>query len=217
MRNKIRAVSARALLREALSASLPALLAAALLIALPGESRSHGDERSGADSATDPKVCGEWHRGAGETSPLDLVAVKKAYGALRDRVAKSLDRAEKEAQPDPDRPYDAGLPACRGEGARTEAISREKGSRLKGRTFYFVSVADPGRLALPVEVAADPSAQVVVIRARALKDLPEIARAVGRPVSLGGADFAKAIGIRCANTWLRVSENGDAVELHEGR
>ncbi len=203
------------LLRETKGTLLPALLGVGLFLTLSGSSR--GDEQGEKPKAGDPELCGEWHRGGGESSPLDLAAVKRAYGALRDRVAKSLDRSKEEAAGNLERAFDAGLPACRGESTRVESLPQAKALGLRGRVFYFVSVSDPARVALPPEVADEPLAQVLVLRARALKDLPELSRTLGRPVSLAGADLARALGVRCANTWLRVSEKGEAVELYESR
>lgn len=217
MRNKTRILSWRGLLREVAAVVLPGLLAAGLFAVLPGKSHSQGEGKAAGPKAEDPKLCGEWHRGAGDTSPLDLVAVRRAYDALRDRVAKAVDRSKVEMAGELDRPYDAGLPACRGTATRSERLPRAEAARIAGRAFYFVSVSDPARLAIPPEVALDPSAQIVVLRVGALRDLPAVARAAGRGVSLGGAELAKALGVRCANTWLKVSEKGDAVELHEGR
>lgn len=217
MRNKSPGAAFTALLWASGRALVPALVAAWLFVSLASERRTHGDERRGSATAAEARLCGEWHRGAGETSPLDLGAVKKAYGALRDQVARAIDRAKGEVASPLDRPYDAGFPACRGEDVRTEAIPSGKGARLRGRTFYFALAGDPARFTLPPEVAADPSAQIILLRVRSLEDLPAISRAAGRPVSLAGADFAKVLGVRCVNTWLRVSENGDAIELHETR
>lgn len=207
----------RSAIREILAVAMPALLAAGVLVTLPGESRSQGEElaRAMGDEVATP--CGEWHRGAGDSSPLDLSSVKREYAALRDTVAKSLDRLKEEAAFDLGRPFDSKLPACAAEATRIETLEQAKGTGLRGRVFYFVSVPDPGRLRLPPAVAAEPGAQILVVRARAMKDLPEIASAAGRPISLGSADLARALGVRCANTWLKVSEKGDAVELYESR
>lgn len=216
MRNRLRALSAAELFREIRGVLSPALLAAALFAIMPGNSHSQGEGSGGKPKDETPALCGEWHRGSGESTPLDLAAVKRAYGALRERVAKSLDRSKEEAAGDLERAFDAGLPACRGEAMREERLPRAD-ARLGGKMFYVVSVADPARLTLPREVVDDPAAHILVVRARALKDLPAIVRAAGRPVSLAGPELAKALGVRCANTWLKVSEKGDAAQLHESR
>ena len=205
----------RRLLREIGGLGLPALLAAGLFCALPADSRSQGDQAAATKKTESAPLCDQWHRGSGASSPLDLDGIKRAYADLRTRLAKSLGGAIAVPKPDLGRPYDAGLPACRLEATRTQALPPAQASRFPGKRIYFVTAADPGRLRLPPEIEADPGAEIMVTGARRLSDLPEIARRLGRPVSLGTAEFAKALGVRCANTWLRISEKGEGSELHE--
>ena len=108
-----------------------------------------------------------------------------------------------------------GLPACRGDATRTQGLPAALTSRFPGKLLYFVSASDLGRLRLPPEIEKNPGAEILVVRANHLSDLPEIARRLGRPVSLGTAEFAKALGVRCGNTWVKISEKGEGCELHE--
>jgi hypothetical protein len=78
-------------------------------------------------------------------------------------------------------------------------------------------VGDPSRITIPPEVERDPAVQVLLLRTRSLADLPEIAKRFGRPVSLAGADFAKALGVRCANSLVKCTEKGDELEIREAR
>jgi hypothetical protein len=216
MENELKRSSwGRRLFHEAMGIGLPALIAAGLFFALPADSRSQG-ERAGAPKKTEAApLCDQWHRGSGTTSPLDLGVIQRAYADLKSRVAKSLMAANPAPTPGLDQPYDAGLPACRGEATRIQALPEALASRFPGKLLYFISASDLGRLRLPPEIEKSPAAEILVVRASHLADLPEIARRLGRPVSLGTAEFAKALGIRCANTWLRISENGEGCELHE--
>jgi hypothetical protein len=143
--------------------------------------------------------------------------VKRAYQALASSVGRSVDHLAIDLSKDLDRPYDSGLPACRAEGSRAQPLGRGQVARLRGRVLYFASAAAPDALALPPEIEKDPRAEILILRARALKDIPEIGRRLGRPVSLASAEFAKALGVRCLNTWLKISENGDGLDLHESR
>ncbi|HLY11315.1 MAG TPA: hypothetical protein VKW04_18580 [Planctomycetota bacterium] len=217
MKSNGRSQGIRAWGRHLSRGAVPVLLAAALFALLPRESRSREPELASGPDGDIAKPCGEWHRGAGVSAPLDLASVKRAYAALRDRVATSLDRLKEEASFGLDGPFDTGLPACTGEAIRTERLSEANAGGLRGKRLYFVAVPDSARLALPPDVARDPRALVLVVRARSLRDLPDLARAAGRPISLGSAGLAKALGVRCANTWLQVSEKGDTLELHETR
>ena len=83
--------------------------------------------------------------------------------------------------------------------------------------MVFIAAPDPARVELPPEVEKDPAAEILVVRLKHLADLSEIARRLGRPVSLGTAEFAKSLGVRCSSTWVKLSEKGDALELYESR
>lgn len=207
------------LLREALGAALPLGIAAGLFLALPVDSRSQADAGRRRPKPEEAVLCGEWHRAGGETVALDLERVKRSYLDLGTRLAKSLDARGPVLGSgiDPGRPYDAGLPACREEATRTVAVPAEKGGRLRGRTLVFLSAEDPARVELPPELEKEKALEILVVRARSLSDLPRIARRLGRPVGLGTAELARALGVRCATTWARVTEKGDAIVLHESR
>jgi hypothetical protein len=207
----------RLLLRRLSSLALPGLVAVGLSFALPGDTRPQGEPKGASKKSESPPLCGEWHPGAGETTRLDPGVIQRAYADLKSRVSRSLDRAGGAPGLDLARPYDAGLPACRGEAVRMEDLPPERGSRFCGRTLSFRSASDLGRLSLPPELERISAAEILIVQARSLKDLPEAARRLGRPVSLATASFARALGVRCAPTWLRISEKGDRIELHEGR
>lgn len=207
----------RAVLQELAGIGLPGLLAAGLFFVLPRESRSQGDQVGVKERAETAPLCGEWHRGAGESRALDLGGVKRAYLAIKSRVTEALDRNASQAVAELDRPYDAGLPACRGDATRTEPLDPAKGARFKGKVLYFVRASDLDRLEFPAEIHENPHLEILIVRTRTLKDLPEIARRLGRPVSLASAEFPKALGVRCSNTWLKITEKGDGIELHETR
>lgn len=207
----------RRLAREAWGALLPAAIGLSLFLLLPRDTRSQA-EAPGARAKGDPAaLCGGWHRGTGETVPLDLARVKRAYLDLKNRLARTLEAPRPEVAIDLKKPYDVGLPACREDRVRTEPLSRDLGTRFRGRALYFAAVSAAGRLALPPEVERDPRIEILVLRAGSLGDLPGIATSLGRPVGLGTAEFAKALGVRCVNTWIKISEKGDALELHESR
>lgn len=203
--------------REAAGMILPACVAATLFFALPREGGSQGERPASPQPAPIAPTCGQWHRGGGETSAVDLGAVKRAYQDLAAGVRRSVDHLAVDVSKDLDRPYDSGIPACRADASRTQPLGRDQVARLRGRIFYFASAIDPDAFVLPLEIEKDPRAEILILRARALKDIPEISRRLGRPVSLGSAEFAKALGVRCSNTWLKVAEKSDGLDLHESR
>jgi hypothetical protein len=189
---------------------------AALVLLDPRASRSERESPGPRRTAEDAALCGAWHRATGEALPLDLERVQRAYADLKGRVTKSLNAALR-SQPAQDlkKPYDAGLPACREDARRTLSLPPEQGRALRGRRFYFVRALSPSQVSLPAEIERDPGAQIFIVRARSLGDLPEIAQRLGRPVSLGSADFARTLGLGCANGWVRISEKGDSALVQE--
>jgi hypothetical protein len=199
-----------------------ALLAAPLAVLFLGllsrEGSSEGDPPGPPARPDLARLCGRRHPGGGESSSLDLGAVRKAYRDLEGQLGKSFERKGPESALSLDRPYDAGLPACRSGSVRTRVLASGEASQLRGRVLYFTEIPGAGRpLELPGEIAKNRGAEILVLRARSLESLPKIAETLGRPVSLAGAEFARALGVRCTNTWVQVSEKGDELELHEGR
>ncbi len=192
------------------------------LASLPRESRSQvAPPRPGGTTASAPGLCEGRHGaggGVGESGSLDLGAIRRAYAALATGLARKLDRAA--ALPAgpitvPERPPEAGLPACRGSALRHERLPGEAGARLRGRMLFFAQLGRPEDFELPAEVLREPGALLFVLGARSLKDLRGLEERLGRPVTLAKSDFARMLGVRCVNTLLTVSENGDAVTIHE--
>lgn len=210
-----------------LRGSLGLLLAGLGFLALSRESRSQAEVlRPGRVAAAPapgvPVLCERRHPGGrgGETGPLDLGAVRRAYTAIARGLARLLDAAPREATSlavpkIAERSHDAGLPACRETAERRERLPRELGARLRGRTLYFASLGDPDLFRLPPEIARDTGAFIFLLSARSLGELRSLEGRLGRPVSLADAFFARALGVRCANTRLVLSESGEEAMLHE--
>ena len=200
-----------------MSGILAALAVLALLALLSREVRPEGDPALPTGASEPARLCGRRHPGGGESVRVDLGAVREALGDLEVRLGRAFQTPAKKAAVELDAPADAGLPACRGESVRTLRLAEGTLSRLRGSVLLFTEVQDPQRLELPREIAENPRAQILILRARKLGDLPRIAERLGRPVSLGSAELARTLGVRCATTWIRVSEKGDELELHESR
>jgi hypothetical protein len=185
-------------------------------IAIPGEGIIQSRAAEGGPVMDDPPaLCDGWHRGAGKTDPVDLGAVRKAYDDLRRRMTARMERIGADATNLLDRPHRSGLPACRGGAVRVESLNLPDAAHLKGLTLAFVSVRDAA-LRLPDQVRDDPQALVFILDCPSIRDLGEISKSLGRPVYLAEAPFARALGVRCSNTWVRISAKGDTVEIHEG-
>jgi hypothetical protein len=185
-------------------------------IAFPGEG-SFQSKAQGSGAATEdpPALCDGWHRGTGRTEPVDLGAVRKAYDDLRRRMAANIKRIGTDAAGILDRPHRSGLQACRAKSVRVENLNLPDAARLKGLTLAFIALRDAA-LRLPDEVRDDPRALVFILDCPSIRDLGEISKSLGKPVYLAEASFARALGIRCTDSWARISAKGDTVEIHEG-
>ncbi|HXX95471.1 MAG TPA: hypothetical protein VEN81_17760 [Planctomycetota bacterium] len=196
---------------------LPALAAATFIFSLPGETRSQGEPSGFPSPPEPPPLCPGRHPGAGDSTPVDLAEIRRAYREIEGDVRRRLARGDAPPAASFARPYDAGLPACREEATRSVELPRTETSRLRGRRLCFLRVSDPARVGLPPELENVPGLEILVASIPHLGDLPEVSRRLGRPVALGSAGLARALGVRCASTWIVVSEKGDAAELHEVR
>lgn len=205
------------LVREVGGVLLPACVAAALFFLVPREGGTQGERRVPDPKEAPAAPCGTWHRGGGETSAVDLAAVKRAYKDLAAQVTRSVDRLTIDVSNQFEQPYDAGLPACRGRSVRAGSLPAERGARFRGRVLYFAAAPSPETFNLPPEIDADPRAEILILQTRKMKHVPELSKRLKRPVSLASAEFAKTLGVTCADTWVKISEKGDGLELHEGR
>ena len=202
--------------KKLLSGTLAGLAVFVSFIAIPGGGIIPTRAAEGGPNQDDPPaLCGGWHRGTGRTEPVDLGAVRKAYDDLRRRMAAGVERIGTEAAGILDRPHRSGLPACRTKSVRVESLNLPDRARLKGLTLAFIALRDAA-LRLPDEVRDDPRALVFILDCPSIRDLGEISKSLGKPVYLAEAPFARALGVRCSNTWLRISGKGDTVEIHEG-
>jgi hypothetical protein len=159
-------------------------------------------------------LCDRWHRGAGETSALDLGQVKAAYRTIASKLESKMAALQAERIDLEARAWGSAFPACRTGTRRVERL-KEAVPRLAGARFYFTSIDDPSRFRLPATVEKDPDTLVFVLACRRLSDLEEVGRK-GRKLQLASPEFAKALGVRCAGTRVLVSEKGDEIELYEG-
>lgn len=219
MRNSPDSIRPRltSLAREVGGVLLPACVAAALFFLVPKEGGTHGERRVPDPKEAPAAPCGTWHRGGGETAAVDLAAVRRAYKDLAAQVTRSVDRLAVDVSNQFEQPYDAGLPACRGQSVRAGSLSVDRGARFRGRVLYFAAAPTPETFTLPPEIDVDPRAEILILQTRKLKHVAELSKRLKRPVSLASAEFAKTLGVTCANTRVKISEKGDGLELHEGR
>jgi hypothetical protein len=187
------------------------LMAAVLLLGL---SKAQGAFGTSQESEA-PAVCSAWHRGQGESHPIDLGRMKRSYEDLKARLSRSLTTSlQKELLAVAPKGYDAGLPACRRRDVRRFRPSRQMPGELLGKTLWFTEIKVGTRPTLPDLVRSDPGAVVFALKTDTFEALADASKALGRSVSLASKDLAAALGVRCGPALVSISNEGE-VEIHE--
>jgi hypothetical protein len=184
---------------------------ALLLFAL---SQAHGALGSSED-ANLPPVCSAWHRGQGDSHPVDLGRMKQSYEELKARLSRSVAGSmKKELEAISLKRYDAELPACRRSDRRSFRPEGKVPPEILGKKLWFTEVKAGKHLIAPELVRNDPAAIVFATRTEKFDDLAEASRSLGRSVSLAPRELAQALGVRCGPAVVVISQSGE-VEVHE--
>lgn len=176
--------------------------------ALPDEGKTEAE--------APPALCDAWHKGAGPSDPIDLGLVREAYRDLKAKFDRGVAQGSRDLEAFLARPHRTGFPACRGFGSRKETLKDVAPPGLAGRVLYFASLAEPGDFRLPREAMEAEGRVVLLLDAKRVSDIGKVAHRIGKPLYLASAELARALGVRCSGTLARISEKGDAIELHEG-
>lgn len=162
-----------------------------------------------------PQLCTVWHRGQGDSHPVDLGRMKRSYGELKGQLARSVDLAVKRELNAPSLPrYDAGLPACGRGDKRLLRPERPLPAELLGKKLWFGPVGADRTISLPSSIRSDPEAVLLATRVEKVESLSELSRALGRPVSLAPSGLTEALGVRCVSAVVLISPKGE-VEIDE--
>lgn len=162
-----------------------------------------------------PPLCTAWHRGQGDSHPVDLGRMKRSYDALKGQLTRSIDLAVKRELDAPLLPrYDAGLPACGRGDKRLLRPEQPLPTELLGKKLWFGPVGAGRTVSLPGSIQSDPGAILFATRVERVESLSELSEALGRPVSLAPSGLAEALGVRCAPAVVLISPKGE-VEIDE--
>lgn len=187
------------------------LVGAALLLALSKAQGAFGTSQE----PEAPPVCSAWHRGQGDSHPIDLGRMKRRYEDLKSRLSRSLLRSvQKEMERVSLKNYDVGLPTCRRSEKRSFRPEGTMPRELLGKKLWFTEIKLGTRPTIPDLVRIDPAAVVFALKADKIDALAEASKALGRPVSLAPHDLAQALGVRCGPALAVISNEGE-VEIHE--
>ncbi len=196
-------------LLAALSGGTVLLLAGTILAgSLPN------DGKEAAESV--PALCDGWHKSGGGTDPIDLAEVQRAYRDLKSTFDRGVAQAPKDFEAFLSQPHHVGLPACRGSGYRQEKLKVDAPPGLAGRLLYFTSLSDSESFRAPREALDAEGCVILLLDTKRPAEIGKLAGQIGKPVYLASADLARALGVRCSGTLVRISEKGDTLELREG-
>jgi len=197
-----------------LGALSPGVLGIALFLVHGVSAETRGDEKAAREGGSIPPLCDGWHRGGGETCPVDLERLERGYRAYKEGLTLSMNRSVEAKLASLPKAYDAGLPACRERQVRrlpaASAIPRE----LRERQLWFFDARGRGQLRMPPEVEADPGALLFVLAAEKLSDLGDLAKEFRREMTLAPRKFAESLGVRCAGSRVVVGKDGE-LEIYE--
>ena len=177
---------------------------------------SHAHGALGSNEEVDvPPVCSGWHRGQGESHPIDLGRMKRSYEELKTRLSRSVAGSmKKEMEAIALKGYDAGLPACRRSDRRSFLPEGSVPPDFLGKKLWFTEIKAGKRLVVPHDLRDDPGAIIFATRAEKLEVLADASKALSRPVSLAPREFPQALGVRCVPAVVIISQTGE-VEIHE--
>jgi hypothetical protein len=185
--------------------------AAALLLMLCRAQGAFGT----SEEASAPQVCSAWHRGQGESHPIDLVRMKRSYEELKNRLSRSVAGSmRKEMEAVALKEYDAGLPACRSSEKRSFSPKGNIPPDFLGKRLWFARFESGKQPSIPALVRDDPGAILFATRVEKFEILAEVSKALGRPVSLAPRELAQALGVHCEPAVVVISKNAE-VEIHE--
>ncbi len=175
-----------------------------------GEAQEPGEKPS-AESAP---LCGAWHRGSGDSQPIDLGKVEENYRKLKEDLGRSLERSVKNSFETVKGGFDAGLPACTSESTRDRVRTPEVPAEFRGRQLWFFSAQEPARVRIPEEIRAEGQALLFVLSTPKIGSLADLSKVLGRNIYLAPRKLADALGVRCAGSRVVVNPEGGVV-IHE--
>jgi hypothetical protein len=98
---------------------------------------------------------------------------------------------------------------------RTARLEETVPVRYRKRTLYFVRAVQSGARPAILPRPLPQAAEVFVVEADRLAEVSALARTLGRRVTLATAEFARAVGVRCADSRVTFSEDGTSALVYE--
>lgn len=109
----------------------------------------------------------------------------------------------------------AGLPACAAAGERVVALAETVPPAFRRHVLYFVRAPRGGGRPSVLPAALPEPSAVFVLEAASLADVGALAKTLRRRVTLASAEFARAMGVRCADARVEFSADGRSARVRE--
>jgi hypothetical protein len=138
----------------------------------------------------------------------DLRNIEASYLRTRAIAQKNVASMVVRAREMKEEGHHAGLPSCRGPGERTIPLAETVPPRFRALTLYFVRIPKGGARPRILPETLPESAEVFVLETASLTDVATLSRILARRVSLASKDFARALGVGCADARVIFSTDG---------
>lgn len=111
----------------------------------------------------------------------------------------------------------AGLPGCAARKERSVRLAEPVPAKFRNAMLYFVRARAAGIRPAIMPAALPEGATVFVLEAAALGDVALLAKTLRTRVTLSSAEFARAMGVECADARVTFSADGTTAFVQEER
>lgn len=192
--------------RRLLAIGLPAMALSGLALA------SAAQEQRGDASVP---ICRHRQADGAGSRKADLGAPERERARAEKTMRAALASLDRKGAAWKDEGYDSGLPGCRRGNEEERLLAQPLPEVFRGRSLYFLRLGKGGRCPQPFAGALRKEAIVFLTGCHSLADAGELARATGARVSMGTAELASKVGVRCAGSRVDVSADGRSLRLTE--
>jgi|GEM_PF-5703457 len=145
----------------------------------------------------------------------DLRAMERKYKSIAEETGRKFRDFEARVTKARSIRHRSGIGACGANDERVVRLEETVPSEHRKRTLYFVHARrDVARPAILPERLLE-GAEIFVLKAESAEELSLLVKAVRRRVTLASAEFAKAVGVRCADARVTFSADGRSATVQE--
>jgi len=150
---------------------------------------------------------------------VDLAAVERLYRGVARETADALTGLARHVAPrEVTRiAHDTRLKSCFGARERVVTLAERVPEKFRNLDLWFVTVPRGGTRPRALPDTLPAGAEILVLRADSLEDVARLARSLDRRVSFATAEFARAVGVECADAHVTFTSDGRAAVVREVR